>query len=375
MKAALELAQQGMGLASPNPCVGAIVVDELGRIVGRGVHKYAERKHAEVIAIEAAGPLARGNTLYLNLEPCCHTGRTGPCTEAIIAAGVGRVVAAMRDPNPAIAGKGFEQLRAAGIDVVEGILEAEARKLNEAFARYIRTGVPFVTLKTAMSLDGRIALPPRGKAVTPSTTYLIGVSALRQVHLLRHASDAIMVGIGTALADDPLLTDRSGLERRRPLLRVVLDSELRLPLDSRIVASAANARDVVVFCCRAGDEAKHALESRGVRVEVVPALPSSAQPMAAGPTLDLHCVLKTLGEMHITSVLLEGGAKVNGAFLRAGLVDKVWLFYAPKIFGSGVPLASNEDGSVPEVNLLPETTLHRYDDDFAVEGYLRDPYK
>ncbi|HUH64156.1 MAG TPA: bifunctional diaminohydroxyphosphoribosylaminopyrimidine deaminase/5-amino-6-(5-phosphoribosylamino)uracil reductase RibD, partial [Terracidiphilus sp.] len=289
-----------------------------------------------------------------------------------------RVVAAMRDPNPAVAGKGFEQLRAAGIDVVEGILEAEARKLNEAFARYIRTGVPFVTLKSAMSLDGRIALPPRGKPVTPSTTYLIGVSALRQVHCLRHASDAILVGIGTALADDPLLTDRSGLERRRPLMRVVLDSELRLPLDSRIVDSAGVGRagDVVVFCCRASDEAKRALESRGVRVEVAPESATSAQPRAAGPTLDLNCVLKALGEMQVASVLLEGGAKVSGAFLRAGLVDKVWLFYAPKIFGGGVPLASSEEGGcMAEATLLPNITLHHYDEDFAVEGYLRDPYR
>ena len=160
MTQALELARQGVGLASPNPCVGAIVVDERGRIVGRGVHQYAKRKHAEVLALEEAGPLARGNTLYLNLEPCCHTGRTGPCTEAILAAGVGRVVAAMRDPNPLVGGKGFEQLRHAGVEVGEGVLESEARKLNEAFAHFIRTGMPFVTLKSAMTLDGKIAGAP-----------------------------------------------------------------------------------------------------------------------------------------------------------------------------------------------------------------------
>jgi diaminohydroxyphosphoribosylaminopyrimidine deaminase/5-amino-6-(5-phosphoribosylamino)uracil reductase len=427
MKQALELAQQGIGLASPNPCVGALVVDERGRIVGRGVHKYAERKHAEVIAIEAAGALARGNTLYLNLEPCCHTGRTGPCTEAIIAAGVGRVVAAMRDPNPQVAGKGFAQLRAAGIEVAEGILEAEARKLNEAFARYIRTGLPFVTLKAAMTLDGKIAGGPvevaRGQG--PSTTYITGAAALKQVHRLRHAADAIMVGIGTVLADNPLLTDRSGLARRLPLRRVILDSNLRLPLGSRVVSSAASSYyelphvsptagrdvghpgkpsvgdpgaatpcgDVLVFCCRGDAEKKRELEARGVRVEIVPPAASPAQPGAAGHTsLDLHCVLKRLGAMKITSLLVEGGATVNWACLQAGVVDKVWLFYAPRILGGNrsVPLVSGEGfgavastpasanaalaGDPGDAPRLRDLSLHRYGEDFAVEGYLRDPY-
>ena len=199
-----------------------------------------------MLALEEAGPLARGNTLYLNLEPCCHTGRTGPCTEAILAAGVGRVVAAMRDPNPLVGGKGFEQLRHAGVEVSEGVLESEARKLNEAFAHFIRTGAPFVTLKSAMTLDGKIASAPLNPAAKGSTTYITGASALRQVHRLRHASDAILAGIGTVIADDPLLTDRSELPRRRPLLRVILDSHLRIPIDSRIVASAAD--DLIVFC-------------------------------------------------------------------------------------------------------------------------------
>ncbi len=396
MKQALELAHQGIGLASPNPCVGAIVVDELGRIVGRGVHKYAERKHAEIIAMEAAGVLARGNTLYLNLEPCCHQGRTGPCTEAIIAAGVGRVVAAMRDPNPRVAGQGLARLRAAGIEVTEGILQGEARKLNEAFARYIRSGVPFVTLKAAMTLDGKIAgtaaygaASPEATAAAakappaemPSTTYITGATALKQVHRLRHAADAIMVGIGTVLADNPLLTDRSGLARRLPLLRVILDSNLRIPLGSRIVASAvpacvgtsgtdSPAGDVLVFCCRAAEEKKRELEARGVRIEVVP-------PAAGTSSPDLHCVLKRLGEMKITSLLVEGGAAVNGACLRAGVIDKVWLFYAPRILGGerSVPLVGGAGfGAVAEAARLHELSLHRYGEDFAVEGYLRDPY-
>jgi diaminohydroxyphosphoribosylaminopyrimidine deaminase/5-amino-6-(5-phosphoribosylamino)uracil reductase len=373
MTQALELARQGVGLASPNPCVGAIVVDERGRIVGRGVHQYAKRKHAEVLALEEAGPLARGNTLYLNLEPCCHTGRTGPCTEAILAAGVGRLVAAMRDPNPLVGGKGFEQLRRAGVDVSEGVLELEARKLNEAFAHFIRTGTPFVTLKSAMTLDGKIAGAPVNPAAGKgSTTYITGASALRQVHRLRHASDAILAGIGTVIADDPLLTDRSELPRRRPLLRVILDSHLRIPLDSRIVASAAD--DLTVFCVDAADEKrdekKHALESRGVRVERLPSGPEKRFP-------DVQCVLERLGKMQITSLLVEGGATVNWAFLKAGAVDKVWFFYAPKILGGSdsVGLAGGEGfGTVADAAQLHDVSLHRYGEDFAVEGYLRDPY-
>jgi len=369
MTQTLELARQGVGLASPNPCVGAIVVDERGRIVGRGVHHYAKRKHAEVLALEEAGPLARGNTLYLNLEPCCHTGRTGPCTEAILAAGVGRLVAAMRDPNPLVGGKGFEQLRRAGVDVSEGVLELEARKLNEAFAHFIRTGKPFVTLKSAMTLDGKIAGAPLNPAAGKgSTTYITGASALRQVHRLRHASDAILAGIGTVIADDPMLTDRSELPRRRPLLRVILDSHLRISVDSRIVASAAD--DLIVFCVDAADEKKDALESCGVRVERLPAGPEKRFP-------DLQCVLDRLGKMQITSLLVEGGASVNWTFLKAGAVDKVWFFYAPKILGgsASVGLASGEGfGTVADAAQLRDVSLHRYGEDFAVEGYLRDPY-
>ena len=369
MTQALELARQGVGLASPNPCVGAIVVDERGRIVGRGVHHYAKRKHAEVLALEEAGPLARGNTLYLNLEPCCHTGRTGPCTEAILAAGVGRLVAAMRDPNPLVGGKGFEQLRQAGVEVTEGVLELEARKLNEAFAHFIRTGTPLVTLKSAMTLDGKIAGAPLNPAAGKgSTTYITGASALRQVHRLRHASDAILAGIGTVIADDPMLTDRSELPRRRPLLRVILDSHLRISVDSRIVASAAD--DLIVFCVDAADEKKDALESCGVRVERLPAGPEKRFP-------DLQCVLDRLGKMQITSLLVEGGATVNWAFLKAGAVDKVWFFYAPKILGgsASVGLASGEGfATVADAAQLRDVSLHRYGEDFAVEGYLRDPY-
>ena len=262
-------------LASPNPRVGAVLVSAEGKVVGRGSHAYDAIKHAEVLAIEAAGERAKGGTLYLNLEPCSHVGRTGPCAEAIIEAGIKRVVCAMRDPNPLVAGRGFELLLAAGIEVQEGLYEPEARKLNEAFAKYIRYKTPFVTLKTAMTLDGKIA-PPPGDGITPSTMssmastggWITSEVARAHVHEMRHANDAIMVGVGTIIADDPLLTDRTGLPRRRPLLRVILDSRLRLPLDSRVVRTANY--DVVVFCCFAEEHKRRELESRGILVEQVP---------------------------------------------------------------------------------------------------------
>src|SRR5580700_8535137 len=211
---ALDLARQGIGLASPNPYVGAVIVGQEGSIVGSGVYTYDGVKHAEVRALEQARDKARGGTLYINLEPHSHQGRTPPCTEALIAAGIRRVVSSMPDPNPKVSGRGFEQLRAAGVQVEVGRMEAEARRLNEAFARYIRHGVPLVTLKAAMTLDGKIALPPgvevKREAGIPAGGWITGEAARAHVHEQRHQSDAIMVGVGTILADDPLLTDRSG---------------------------------------------------------------------------------------------------------------------------------------------------------------------
>src|SRR5258708_28442124 len=228
---ALELARAGIALTSPNPCVGAVVVTSDGTLVGEAFHTYQGKKHAEILAIERAGERARGGTLYLNLEPCSHQGRTGPCADAVIAAGIRRVVCSMGDPNPMVAGRGFAKLRAAGIQVEVGGFEAEARQLNEAFAKYIRHKTPFVTLKCAMTLDGKIApksAPGDSSKGEARTAWITGGAARAHVHQLRHQSDAILTGIGTVLADDPLLTDRTGLPRRRPLLLVVLDSRLRL---------------------------------------------------------------------------------------------------------------------------------------------------
>lgn len=390
MHQAIELARQGIALASPNPRVGAIVVSAEGKVVGRGSHSYDSIKHAEVLAIESAGQRARGGTLYLNLEPCSHVGRTGPCAEAIVAAGIKRVVAAMRDPNPLVAGGGFDRLQAAGIEIQEGLYEAEARKLNEAFAKYIRYKMPFVTLKTAMTLDGKIA-PPPGDSITPSTMssmaatggWITSEVARAHVHEMRHANDAIMVGVGTIIADDPLLTDRTGLARRRPLLRVILDSRLRLPLDSRVVRTADY--DVVVFCCFAEEHKRRELEARGILVEQVPMrqpLEDGTIPFPSGtPTSDgrpdLERVMGKLGEREITSVIIEGGAMVNWAALSAGVVDKIFFYYAPKILaGTGsIPLALGTGyPRISEAAYVRSLVLHRFGEDFAVEGYLRDPY-
>jgi diaminohydroxyphosphoribosylaminopyrimidine deaminase / 5-amino-6-(5-phosphoribosylamino)uracil reductase len=388
MHQALELARRGMALASPNPRVGAVLVSSDGRIVGRGSHVYDATSHAEVLAIEAAGERAKGGTLYLNLEPCSHVGRTGPCAEAIAAAGIKRVVCAMRDPNPLVAGRGFQILQAAGIEVQEGLYEPEARKLNEAFAKYIRHKTPFVTLKTAMTLDGKIAPPPGDSAGTmgslaSSGGWITSEVARAHVHEMRHANDAIMVGVGTIIADDPLLTDRTGLPRRRPLLRVILDSRLRLPLGSRVVRTANY--DVVVFCCFAEEHKRRELESRGILVEQVPmrhpledgTIPFPSGAPASDGRPDLERVMARLGEHEITSVIIEGGAMVNWAALSSGIVDKIFFYYAPKILaGTGsIPLALGTGyPRISEAAYVRSLVLHRFGEDFAVEGYLRDPY-
>ncbi|HEY1660074.1 MAG TPA: bifunctional diaminohydroxyphosphoribosylaminopyrimidine deaminase/5-amino-6-(5-phosphoribosylamino)uracil reductase RibD [Candidatus Sulfotelmatobacter sp.] len=378
LKHALELAEKGVGLASPNPNVGAVIVDSGGKIAGTGTYTYDGVKHAEVLALEQAGSKARGGTLYINLEPHAHQGRTPPCTDALIAAGIRRVVTCMADPNPKVSGLGFEKLRAAAVQVEVGRFENEARHLNETFARYIRHGVPLVTLKSAMTLDGKIAPPPNlalpKKRGTPAGGWLTGEAARAHVQELRHQSDAILVGIGTILADDPVLTDRSGKIRRRPLLRVVLDSHLRLTLGSRLVQTARreNAResDVLVFCSSAEEDKKRALEDAGIRVERI-----SDSSLNSG--LDLQTVLQRMGQLEITSLLIEGGSTVNGAALAASVVDKLFLYYAPKIMAlvGAVPFAcgsalDNRD----EVLRLKQVQLHRFGEDVAIEGYLRDPY-
>jgi diaminohydroxyphosphoribosylaminopyrimidine deaminase / 5-amino-6-(5-phosphoribosylamino)uracil reductase len=372
LRQALDLAQRGIGLASPNPYVGAVIVDKQGAVAGTGTYTYESVKHAEVIALEQAAGRARGGTLYINLEPHAHHGRTPPCTDALIAAGIDRVVACMADPNPKVSGRGFEQLRAAGVRVEVGELEAEAKRLNEGFARYVQQGIPLVTLKSAMTIDGKIASPPaaRGQATdgVPPGGWITGDLSRRHVQELRHENDAILAGIGTILSDDPLLTDRSGKPRRRPLLRVILDSHLRLPLESRFVRSAvsetSSCRDILVVCTFPDEHKKRDLESRGIRVQQLPP-DTNGRP-------DLHAVLRYLGGLEITSLMVEGGSTINGAALNAGIVDKLFLYYAPTIMGTAaaVPFASGLHTRFQ----VRDPRLHRFGEDFAIEAYLRDPY-
>ena len=309
LREALDLARRGIGLTSPNPNVGAVIVTESGEVVGTGTHTYDGLKHAEILALEQAGERARGATVYLNLEPCSHQGRTGPCADALIAAGLRRVVAGVADPNPLVSGQGFSQLREAGISVASGLLAEECQRVNEAFANYIRRKTPLVTLKTAMTLDGKIA-PPPGESENPTALgsasasggWITSEVARAHVQELRHQSDAIMVGVGTIIADDPLLTDRSGRPRRRPLLRVIVDSRLRLPLESRLVHTGRE--DVLVVCSFAEEKRKQTLREQGIRVEQLPAATADGRP-------DLSSLMQLLGQLEITSLLIEGGALRN----------------------------------------------------------------
>jgi diaminohydroxyphosphoribosylaminopyrimidine deaminase / 5-amino-6-(5-phosphoribosylamino)uracil reductase len=360
MQRALELARRGVGLAHPNPHVGAIVAQGHQKL-GEGFHEYSKRDHAEIIALHQAGEKARGATLYVTLEPCSTTGRTGPCTQAIIAAGVRRVVVPMKDPHPAVAGRGFAELRRAGIEVHVGLGQEKAQQLNEDFAKWISTGVPFLTLKTALTLDGQIA------ARSGHSTAITGDAALQAVHHLRHSADALLTGIGTVLTDDPLLTDRSGLPRRRRLLRVILDAKLRIPLGSQIVQTAEG--DVLVFTAQPLDSRKaQALGRRGVEILHV---------RAPGGRMDLGSVLRELGTREILHVLLEAGAELNGAALKANLVDKAILFYAPKIMGTGgVPMAEIPAAQwFSKAPSLAHLSVNSCRPDFVVEGYFHDVYR
>ena len=359
MREALDLARRGMGLTSPNPMVGCVIVRD-GAVVGRGFHTWDGVKHAEVLALEEAGDKARGATVYISLEPCSHTGRTGPCADALIAAGVARVVIASRDPNPLVASQGLERMRSAGIRVeFAPEHEAEANKLNEPFFHFMRTGRPLVTMKCAMTLDGKIAAPE------DNSGWITSERARAHVQELRHASDVMLTGIGTVLADNPLLNDRSGLPRARPLLRVVLDSTLRLPLDSKIVQSANNDLLVAGTTAASADRRK-ALEERGVEVRTFD---------GPGGRVDIRDVISLLKDRRYLSVMIEAGSKINWAALEAGAVDKVFLYYAPKILGGleSLPMAGGA-GRLrrKDAILLERTSLHPIPpDEFTVEAYIR----
>jgi diaminohydroxyphosphoribosylaminopyrimidine deaminase/5-amino-6-(5-phosphoribosylamino)uracil reductase len=363
MQRALELARRGIGVSSPNPAVGCVILDRAGDVVGEGWHEYDLLDHAEVVALKEAAQLAgdrlRGGTAYVTLEPCNHTGRTGPCTEALIAAGLSRVVAATIDPNPAVAGHGLDHLRGAGIETVVGVQQAEARRLNEGFARWSQHRRPLVLMKVAMTLDGRIA-PPAGQHTLHEPYWITGEAARLAVQTLRWQADAVLTGIDTVLADDPLLTDRSNLRRRRSLLRVVLDSALRMPLDSKMVATAQN--DLVVFTVSKDEARVNLLRQRGVRVEVLP---------AETGRVPLGKVLDKLGEEGILTLLTETGSRLNTALLAGGLVDRIHFFVSPQIMGSGAVPAFH--GIVNPIHMA-EVEVERYGNDLGLCSLLRDPW-
>lgn len=353
---ALDLARQGAGRTSPNPAVGAVLVKN-GEVVGRGFHTWFGVKHAEIEALEQAGESARGATLYITLEPCSHQGRTGSCAEALIRSGVSRVVAIHQDPNPLVAGRGLTMLRDAGIEVeTDATLAHEAEELNAAFFHFMRTGRPLVTLKSALTLDGKIAAPE------DNSGWITSEKARAHVQLMRHMSDAIMTGIGTVLADDCLLTDRSGLERARPLLRIVLDSQLRTPLASKMVESCAG--DLLVVCTSVAPPARRkALEERGVEVLVAD---------RQGGRTNLNAVVEELARRKYLSLMIEAGSKVNWAALEDGVADRVFFYYAPKILGGlqSLPVAGGIGRRRrADAIQLREISLHVITpDEFAVEG-------
>ena len=358
MEEALRLAEQSRGLTSPNPTVGAVVVKD-SQIVGRGAHTWAGVDHAEIVALREAGDAARGSTLYVTLEPCSHEGRTGPCVDAIIRAGVSRVVAPIQDPNPLVSGKGFARLRESGIEVVMDEAHAAAAKhLNEPFIHFMKTGLPLVTVKAALTLDGKIAAPQ------DNVGWITSEVARAHVQQIRHHADAILTGIGTVLEDDCLLTDRSGRERSRPLLRVVLDSQLRIPLDSKMVQSA-NGDVLVVGTSAAPERRKRALEAAKTEIFIAD---------GPGGRTDIRKVLEYLAQRQYLSLMVEAGSKVNWTMLDSHLADKVLFYYAPKILGGlkSLPVAGGQ-GRMRRADaiLLDRLTVHPIStNEFAVEAYV-----
>ena len=382
MERALALAAATAGLASPNPQVGCVLVRN-GAVIGEGAHLYEGRDHAEIVALKQAaarGLSPAGATAFVTLEPCSHHGRTPPCADALVAAGIARAVVATTDPNPLVSGQGIRKLRDAGIEVTLGICEAEAREINDAFAHFMEHRRPFVTLKAALSADGMLAPDPATR-LARQPHWLTGPAARDEVQLLRHRSDAILTGIGTVLADDPGLTDRSGilgpggLPRRRPLLRVVLDSHLRTPLTSRLIQTAAATPpgappDLLLLHTEdAPTDAKRALEASAPgRIEVV------RLPSASPGRLSLPAVLNLLAERNCLSLLLECGSELNGAFLSQDLVDKAVLYFSEQELGSAaIPFAQ---GYAPQLLLgkLRHTRHATIGQDTVVTGYLHHPW-
>ncbi|MFC5448025.1 bifunctional diaminohydroxyphosphoribosylaminopyrimidine deaminase/5-amino-6-(5-phosphoribosylamino)uracil reductase RibD [Paenibacillus aestuarii] len=355
MRLALQLAQSALGQTGVNPVVGCVLVKD-GRIVGMGAHLKRGHGHAEVLALQMAGEEARGSTAYVTLEPCSHYGKTPPCSDRLIEAGVARVVVAGTDPNPQVAGSGIAKLRDRGIDVTVGLLEAEASAMNEVFNKYIVTRMPFVTLKSASTLDGKIA------SKTGDSKWITSEASRAFVHTLRHRHQGIMVGAGTVIADDPLLSARGDVPAVQPV-RIVADSLLRIPLDARVLQEQDRQPTILLASAQAPAERRAAMEARGVQVLTC----------GDGPQVDLTLAMQKLGELEIGSILLEGGGQLGGAMLERRLLDKVVLMYAPKIIGGGSAAPANLSfagfAKMAEAITLDRVQVETIGPDICVTGY------
>jgi len=361
MQLALGLAKKGEGFTSPNPMVGAVIVKN-GRIVGKGYHHAAGKAHAEINALNDAGALAQGATLYVTLEPCNHTGRTPPCTEKILASGIRRVVVAMHDPNPGVKGGGIDYLKHRGIDIKTGVCEDRAKRLNEIFIKYVKTNRPFTIIKCAATLDGRIATR------TGDSRWVTGEEARTFVHRLRHAVDAIMVGINTVEKDDPSLTTRlanrlGGLKGLDPV-RIVLDTHLKIVEKAKLLRLDSDSDTIIITGHSVSEDKKARIEQQGAKIIVSP---------VKDGLIDLDILMDRLGALGITSLLIEGGSRVIASALSAGIVEKIFFFFAPKILGGddGVPICKGQGADLMK-NCIPvkDINVRQFGKDVMIQGYI-----
>lgn len=358
MKRALELAKRGIGFTNPNPLVGAVIVKE-GRIIGEGYHAIYGGHHAEINAFLNAKEQVNGATMYVTLEPCSHYGKTPPCAKAIIEKGIKRVVIALIDPNPLVAGNGIKMLRDSGIEVIPGLMEEESKKLNEIFIKYITTKLPFGILKTAMTLDGKIA------TYSGDSKWITNEKSREYVHKLRHRVSAIMVGIGTVLQDNPYLNTRLPKAKGVDAVRIIIDSKARIPLDSNVLNMNSAAGTVIATTMLAPKQKLIELRKKGAEIVECPLLDGK---------VDLRFLFKTLGGKNIDSVLIEGGSELNYSAIEAGIIDKIITFIAPKIIGgreAKTPFGGLGKEYMKEALQLKTSEIHRIGDDIMIETYLR----
>lgn len=358
MTRALELAKKGVGYTNPNPLVGAVIVKD-GKIIGEGYHQVYGSHHAEINAINSAIEDIKGATMYVTLEPCSHYGKTPPCAEAIVKSGIKKVVVGLKDPNPLVAGKGIKILQDNGIDVVVGVLEDEGRRLNEIFLKYITTNKPFCIMKTAMTLDGKIATK------TGDSKWITEKLSREYVHKIRHRVSGIMVGIGTVLVDDPALTTRLDCSKgNKDPIRIIVDSSGRIPLEAKVLNLKSSAKTIIATTEKINTDKVRALEEKGAEVIITPIRNNG---------VDLSFLMNILGDKKIDSILLEGGSRINYSALEAGIVDKVNAFIAPKIIGGDTaktPVGGEGKKYMKEAISLRDIEIHRFGNDIMIEGYV-----